>query len=104
MSCIFRGVPFADKNMTQVTATISACDFRAPAIGIERFFHRASNFLVKARPAAARMKFGARRVERRVALATYVGAFDKKIVVQTGAGQLSAFVNNDVSFFSGKFV
>ncbi len=99
MPRIFWSHFFTDENMTQMRAASVAGNFSTQTIGIIGSFDSAGYFLVKTRPAAARMKFGIRIVEWCFASAAEVCAFDKKIIVFTGKWRFSALTYDDSGFF-----
>lgn len=96
--------PFAQKYMAEVAAARSTDNFRAPPVSIGDAFHRPGNFVVKTRPAAARIELVFRTIQLRLALPADINAWCKMLVVFTRAGILGTFMQNDARFFFGEGV
>lgn len=102
MPRIFGRKSLAHKDMAQMPAAARTDNFGTPAIGIGHAFDRAGNFIVKARPATARIKFIFGTVELRLALPADIRARRKVLVEFAAAGVLGAFIQNDARFFFGE--
>lgn len=68
MANILLGQAFAGEKMTQMPSAFGAGYFRAYAVGVQAFMHRAGNLFVKARPPASRLKLHLGIVKRSPAL------------------------------------
>ena len=104
MSRIFRRISFAGEYVAEMRLAGVADNFRSRSVGIGNFFHRIRNFLIKARPTAAGMKFGIRGIERGVASPADIGAVAKIIRVLAGKRHFRTFVNDDAFFIGGEGV
>ena len=101
MPGIFGGIALSGEDMSQMAAAFPAEDFHPVPVGVWSFSDGSGNFLVKAGPAATGVEFGGGCVKRRVAFATLVRSFDKKIVVLASTGRFGAFVFDNAFFFGG---
>lgn len=104
MASIFWRVPFADKNVAQVSTTLLAGNLGSAAVGIGCLHNSAWDFLIKAWPTAARVKFAVRSIERGVTPTALVGALNEKILIFASKRGFGAFVNDNSLFLGGKFI
>lgn len=78
--------------MSEVTAAISAGDFCAYAIGVERALHCTGDFIIKTRPATMRVELIFRPIQRCVALTADKHTCPVFVQQLAGKGPFGAFV------------
>lgn len=100
---VFRGKPFAFKDVAEVATAVGANDFGAPTIGVGYALDRTGYFIVERRPAAVRFKLTGGMVKRCAALPAHVGSGFFVVGVLAGERPLGAFVEDNVFFFGGEF-
>lgn len=101
---IFGCEPFAFKYVSQVSAASVAQNFYATAIGVRHLFDCTGDFVVKTRPAAARIEFVLRAVQRCIALSAKIGTCSFKIIIFARKRPFGSFFQDDVGFFWIKLV
>lgn len=95
---------FTSEHVPKVPITRSTGNFCSHAICVHSALHCTWNFLIKAWPAAAGVKFGIRSVQWRIAPSTHVGSLEKKIIILPCAGRFRTFMDDYIFFRRGKFV
>lgn len=101
---IFGRESFAFEYVPQVSAAGVAKNFDATAVGVRHLFDCTGNFIVKTRPATARIEFVLRAVQRCIALAAKISTSSFEIIIFASKRPLGSFFQDDVGFFRTKFV
>jgi len=104
MACVFRREPFADEDMTQVAAAISAQNLRPPSVSIRNVFHSTLDFVIETRPPAMRFKLVFRPVKWSIAAFAQVGAVFLIVQQRTGKRPFRTFMEDDVFLLRGQFI
>jgi hypothetical protein len=99
MPGILRGVFFPFKDMTQVSSTVGTQNLSTSAIAIRLSYHRSFDFIIKARPSAARLKFIFRPVKQGIAPVAMISPFFIKVILFPAEGSFRPFVDNNPFFF-----
>lgn len=89
----------AHKDVTQVSAAVGTLNFGPHTVRVRQPPNRTWNFLVKAWPAAVRLKLAFRTVQRSAAAFADVGARVPEGKVFADEGHLGAFVDDNPLFF-----
>jgi len=85
---------FANKHMPEVCATPCTYNLCPHPIGIWNMFNGTSYLIIKTWPAAVRIEFVIRTIERRVALCANVCTFLLIVCILTGKRHLGPFVDD----------
>src|SRR5215213_3607485 len=89
---------FAFEDVAQVAAAVSAEYLRATPVRVGMALHAAWVFFIEARPAAARLEFSLRRIQRVVAAPANKGAGRKQRLVLAAERPFRSLVDDDSLF------
>ena len=92
------------EDMPKMGTTISALDFRPHTIGIWEVFYSSGDFVVKAWPSAARLKFALGTVKFRSTALTHISALIPERIVFACERHLSAFMHNNLLLFGSQLL
>ncbi len=101
MARVFGRKTFAGKDVSEVAAAVGADDLGALPVRVGDTPYRPWDLVVEAGPAAERMEFVRRAIQRRIASFAGVAAGGVMQVVRPGEGPFRALVYDDAFFFGG---
>ena len=89
---------FVFEDVAQVAAAVGANYLRATPVRIPMALHTPWVFIIEARPAATRLEFSLRRIERVVAASTNKSAGRKQCLVLAAERPFRSLVDDDSLF------
>ena len=104
MKRVLLGEVLADKDMSQVGATVCTLNFRSQSIWVGRPFHSAGDLVVETWPTAFGFKLVLGSVKFGAAAFANIGAFLPKREVFTSEWHLGAFVDYYLFLFRCEFL
>lgn len=104
MPGIFVRMAFSEKHMTEVRAASDARDLRTGAVRVHRAPDGAGNLVIEAWPAAVRVEFVLRIVQRRFAAPADVGPLTLEGDVLPAVGHFGAFMDDNPLLFGSQGV